>query len=97
MNKKHRLDIETCKHCIMIFTYIPPFQSPYYEGHSDKNGVHALSDFVSILKNSFMNSPLILCGDLNSCISNCQPLVECDNVDKFLYNNYVLSQNLFPQ
>ena len=51
---------------ILISTYIPPVQSPFYEHLSIKNGIHILEQFISHLKETFIDFPILLCGDFNS-------------------------------
>ena len=55
---------------IIIFAYIPLYQSPYYEHLIVKNGIQILEDYVSQLKLPNYNSSFIICGDLNARTSN---------------------------
>ena len=72
---------------IIIFAYIPPYQSSYYEHLIVKNGIQILEDYVSQLKLSNYNSSFIICGDLNARTSSVQPILQCNEINNFFHEN----------
>ena len=63
---------------------------------SFNNGIHLLEDCIANLRIKNPNCEFILSGDLNSRISNKQPIIECENITCFLDNNRLtdLSSNI---
>ena len=84
------------KDLLIICTYIPPCNSPYYDHRSpfEKNGITLLETFLHNLFEEHANCKYIVCGDLNARCGSCQPLLD-DNLDMYIYpdHNTVFQHN----
>ena len=64
---------------IIIFAYIPPFGSVYYED-SEENGMDNLRNEINRLSSLYPSDSILVMGDLNSRIGTKQDYIE-DNVE----------------
>ena len=69
---------------ILISTYVPPYSSPYYDTQPTRNGIRTLEQCIYNMQLSNPNSSFIVCGDLNSRISDIQPVLESEIADQFI-------------
>ena len=67
-----------------IFPYVPCASSPYYNNLEIKNGIILLDNYLHDIYNENMNSSFIILGDLNSRMSNVQPICDCDIASKYI-------------
>ncbi|MEW8546815.1 MAG: endonuclease/exonuclease/phosphatase family protein, partial [Candidatus Thiodiazotropha sp.] len=63
---------------IIIFTYIPPENSPVYVNES--NGIVLLSEHIDEILLQYPNAELLLAGDLNSRIGDLQDYIPFDDL-----------------
>ena len=73
------------KDLMIICTYIPPYNSPYYTYKSpyEKNGINLFENVLHNLMDEHENTSFIITGDFNSRLSSCQPMLE-NNIDKYI-------------
>ena len=76
------------KDFIFIGAYLPPEQSKYYEDTDIYNGVMMLEDCLIEINSQYDDSPLIICGDLNSRTASRNSNIWRDPIDD-LHDLYV--------
>ena len=81
-----RLTNVSYRDIICIFPYIPCEGSPFYENLDVKNGVPMLESCIYDLYNKFPDCSFMVMGDLNSRISNIQPVNECNVATRYTDN-----------
>lgn len=72
---------------LLIAAYLPPYSSPYYNSSNYESGIDLLEHFMIFITEKIPDANIILCGDLNSRISNLQPISESDIIDKYVDQN----------
>ena len=72
------------KDIVCIFPYIPCASSPFYNNQEVKNGITMLERCIYDIKTKYSNCSFLVMGDLNSRISNIQPVAECNIATRYL-------------
>ena len=72
------------KDIVCIFPYVPCASSPFYNNQEIKNGITMLERCIYDIKSNYPNCSFLVMGDLNSRISNIQPITECNIATRYL-------------
>ena len=72
------------KDLICVFPYIPCSTSPFYNGFENRNGINILESYLYDIYIDNNDCNFLILGDLNSRISNIQPIHECLTATKYL-------------
>ena len=85
------------KNILFISSYIPPYDSNYYNNISLKNGVSILENVLLELKSVYTTHSLIVCGDFNSRCGNVQPPLVNDSLDFYIDNDLQCRESISSQ
>ena len=66
----------TCKTIILVFIYLPPFDSHFYDNKT-YHGIKLLESLLLELSQEF-DYELIICGDLNARVGTPSEIIETD-------------------
>ena len=76
------------KNILLISSYIPPYDSNYYNDMSIKNGIPILENVLLDLKSHYTTHSFVVCGDFNSRCGNIQPSLDTDSLDVYIENDF---------
>ena len=71
------------KDIVCIFPYVPCASSPFYNNQEIKNGITLLERCIYDIKLKYSDCSFLVMGDLNSRISNIQPVSECNIASRY--------------
>ena len=63
-----RLQTSNLKDTIILCTYIPPIESPYYHDREATSNWSLIEDLIITFQNKYPQAVLLLCGDMNARI-----------------------------